>query len=493
MPALSAVAYDPFDRTVLGQPRPLATLFLTEMWERFSYYGMRALLVLFMITPVADGGLGYSAAKATGIYGIYVALVYLTPLPGGWIGDRVLGARRTVFLGGAVIAAGHVVLAVMGGSGLFPALALIIVGTGLLKPNMTAMVGGIYDYRPEARDAGFSIYYMGVNLGAFLAPLVCGFLGQQVSWELGFGAAAVGMLLALVQYGIGMRGLGPIGARPENPLDRSGRVRWGVGALIGVAAVAALAVLNARVLHVSADGIEVLITVLIVLIPIAWFSRTLRDERKDPVQRSKILVLLALFIAAAVFWLVYDQAGSTVAIFAQDDTRNSVFGLDFPSSWFQSVNPLMIIILAPVMAGLWTALAARKRQPPTAYKFVGGLLLVALSMVVMVFAAHAAIDGRVAALWLVAVFAIQTVGELMLSPVGMAAATRLSPPDRVSQTLGVWFLATSVGDAIGGRLAQYYDQLGQQAYFGLLGAIALVAAIAVLALARPLTRLAPDG
>ena len=489
---MSAVAYNPFDRTFLGQPRPLATLFLTEMWERFSYYGMRALLVLFMITPVAQGGLGYGAAKATGIYGIYVALVYLTPLPGGWIGDRVLGARRTVFVGGAVIASGHIVLAALGGRGLFPALVLIIIGTGLLKPNMTAMVGGIYDYRPEDRDAGFSIYYMGVNLGAFLAPLVCGFLGQQVSWELGFGAAAVGMILALVQYAIGVRGLGPIGAKPENPLDRPGRIRYGVGALIGLAVVALLGVLNATVFHVSADGIELLITVLIILIPVAWFARTLRDERSNPPQRAKVLVLLVLFIAAAAFWLVYDQAGSTVAIFAQDNTRSAIFGWDFPSSWFQSVNPLLIIAFAPLMAALWTGLAARGRQPGTPYKFFGGLLLVALSMVVMVFAAHAALDGRVAALWLVAVFAIQTVGELMLSPVGMAAATRLSPPDRVSQTLGVWFLATSVGDAIGGRVATYYDQLGQQTYFALLGAIALVAALAVLALARPLARLAPD-
>ena len=489
---MSAAAYSPFDRTVLGQPRALATLFMTEMWERFSYYGMRALLVLFMITPVADGGLGFSAAKATGIYGIYVALVYLTPLPGGWIGDRVLGARRTVFVGGAVIASGHIVLAVLGGAGLFPALVLIIIGTGLLKPNMTAMVGGIYDYRPAARDAGFSIYYMGINLGAFLAPLVCGYLGQTVSWELGFGAAAVGMILALVQYGLGMRGLGPIGAAPENPLSGSERRRYGVGALLALGVVIALAVLNARVLHVSANGIELGITVLIVLIPIAWFARTLRDERGHAEQRSKVLVLLALFVAAAVFWLVYDQAGSTVAIFAQDSTRNDILGWTFPSSWFQSVNPLMIIVLAPVMAALWTALGVRGRQPGTPYKFFGGLLLVAVSMAVMVLAAHAAVDGRVSALWLVAVFAIQTVGELMLSPVGMAAATRLSPPDRVSQTLGVWFLATSVGDAIGGRVAQYYDQLGQQAFFALLGAIALVAAVAVLALARPLTRLVPE-
>ena len=484
--------YNPFDRTLVGQPRALATLFMTEMWERFSYYGMRALLVLFMITPTSDGGMGFSAAKAAGIYAIYVALVYLTPLPGGWIGDRLLGARRTVFLGGAIIAGGHIVLAIFGGAGLFPALALIIIGTGLLKPNMTAMVGSIYDYKSELRDAGFSIYYMGINLGAFLAPLVCGYLGQQVSWELGFGAAALGMVVALIQYAIGIRGLGPIGAKPENPLRHDERRRYGVGAGIGLIVAALLVVLDLKVIHLSSDGIELLITVVIVAIPIVWFARTLRDERGNAENRNKVLVLLALFVAAAVFWLVYDQAGSTVAIFAQEDTRNVVFGWAFPSSWFQSVNPLLIIALAPVMAIIWTALGARGKQPGTPYKFFGGLFLVAVSMLVMVFAAHAAIDGKVAAMWLIAVFAIQTVGELMLSPVGMAAATRLSPPDRVSQTLGVWFLATSVGDAIGGRIATYYDQLGQQAFFGLLGAIALVAALVVLALARPLSRLVPD-
>ena len=486
------MSYNPFDRTLVGQPRALATLFMTEMWERFSYYGMRALLVLFMITPTSDGGMGFSAPKAAGIYAIYVALVYLTPLPGGWIGDRLLGARRTVFVGGAIIAAGHIVLAVFGGAGLFAALALIIVGTGLLKPNMTAMVGGIYDYKPDLRDAGFSIYYMGINLGAFLAPLVCGYLGQQVSWELGFGVAALGMIIALVQYAIGSRGLGPIGSKPENPLVGDERRRFGIGVIIAAVVAAALVVIDLRFLHLSADAIELLITIVIVLIPIAWFARTLRDERGNTESRNKVLVLLALFVAAAVFWLVYDQAGSTVAIFAQEDTNNVVFGWEFPSSWFQSVNPLLIIALAPVMAVIWTALGARGKQPGTPYKFFGGLFLVAFSMLVMVFAAHAAIDGKVAALWLVAVFAIQTVGELMLSPVGMAAATRLSPPDRVSQTLGVWFLATSVGDAIGGRLAVYYDQLGQQAFFGLLGVIALVAALVVLALARPLGRLVPS-
>lgn len=357
---------------------------------------------------------------------------------------------------------------------------------------MTALVGALYASRRDLSDAGFSIYYMGINLGAFLSPLVCGYLGQEVSWELGFGAAAVGMILALVQYGIGTRGMGTLGAAPDNPLNYAERRRYGVGAAIGVVAAVGLVLLDLMVMHFSANVIELAITLVILVVPIAWFTRTLRAERDNREQRNRVLVLLVLFCAAAAFWLVYDQAGSTVAIFAQEDTRNTIGSVGFPSSWFQSVNPLLIITLAPVMALIWTALGVRGKQPGTAYKFAGGLFLVTISMGVMVFAAQAAIEGKVAAMWLIAVFAIQTVGELMLSPVGMAAATRLSPPNRVSQTLGVWFLATSVGDAIGGRLAQFYDALGQMAFFGLLGLIALVATCVVLALARPLGRLVED-
>ncbi|MEI7625505.1 MAG: peptide MFS transporter [Actinomycetota bacterium] len=489
---MSATPFDPFTRTIFGQPRSLATLFLTEMWERFSYYGMRALLVLFMIAPTSDGGMGLGAPEAAGIYAVYIALVYLTPLPGGWIGDRVLGARRTVFLGGAIIASGHIVLAILGGDGLFPALFLIIIGTGLLKPNMTAMVGSLYASREELRDAGFSIYYMGINLGAFLSPLICGYLGQQVSWELGFGAAAIGMIFALIQYAIGTRGMGAIGVAPSNPLSPSERRRYGIWSAVGAAATAALVVLDLTVFKIQADSIELGITVIILIVPIVWFTRTLRSERSNRPQFNRVIMLLVLFVAAAVFWMVYDQAGSTVAIFAQNNTDHALLGIDFPSSWFQSVNPLLIIVLAPVMAGIWTALGVRGKQPGTPYKFAGGLFLIAASMGVMVLAAQASIDGKVVAMWLIAVFAIQTVGELMLSPVGMAAATRLSPPDRVSQTLGVWFLATSVGDAIGGRLAGYYDSLGQSAFFAMLGVIALVAALMMLAIARPMRRLVPD-
>lgn len=488
----ATASFDPFERTFLGQPRALITLFMTELWERFSYYGMRALLVLFLIAPASNGGLGMSAAAAAGIYGIYVALVYLTPLPGGWLGDRLLGPRRAVIVGGVVIAAGHIVLAGLGGTGLFLALLLIVVGTGLLKPNMTAMVGELYDEHDELRDAGFSFYYMGINLGAFLSPLVCGYLGQEVSWELGFAVAALGMFLGLGQFVIGMRGMGNLGVAPDNPMDDNGRRSFYRKCGVGAVVVAAIVAFDLLVLKASADVIELLITVVILIVPIVWFGRTLKRERSNRTQFNKVLVLLALFAAAAVFWMVYDQAGSTLSIFAEQDTRNTFLGIDFPSSWFQSVNPIAIIIMAPILGGVWTWMAARGRQPSTAIKFSLGLFLVAVSMGVMVLAAEASIDGKVAAMWLFAVYSIQTLGELLVSPIGMSAATRLAPPDAVSQTLGVWFLATSVGDAIGGRLAGLYDSLGHAEYFALLGVIILIASIAMLALAKPLGRLAPE-
>ncbi len=488
----ASVAFDPFQRTFLGQPRALITLFMTEMWERFSFYGMRALLVLFLIAPKSGGGLGMSVAAAAGIYGIYVALVYLTPLPGGWLGDRLLGPRRAVIVGGVVIAAGHIVLAALGGPGLFFALLLIVIGTGLLKPNMTAMVGELYDKHDEMRDAGFSFYYMGINLGAFLSPLVCGYLGQEVSWELGFAVAAAGMLAGLAQFIVGTRGMGSLGVAPDDPMDAAQRKSFYRRFAAGAVVVAAIVALDFLVIRASANAIELLITLVILVVPVVWFTRTLRRERTNRPQFNRVLVLLALFVAAAVFWLVYDQAGSTLSIFAEQNTKNSFLGFSFPSSWFQSVNPIAIIILAPIMGALWTALALRGRQPPTAVKFSLGLFLVALSMLVMVFAAQASIDGKVAVMWLFAVYAIQTLAELLISPIGMSAATRLAPPKAVSQTLGVWFLATSVGDAIGGRLASLYDSLGHADYFALLGAITLIAAFVMLAMARPLGRLAPD-
>jgi proton-dependent oligopeptide transporter, POT family len=476
---------EPAEATVFGHPRALATLFLTEMWERFSYYGLRAILVLFLVAPASSGGLGLSVGEAAGIYALYSALVYTMALPGGWVGDRILGQRLAVLVGGIVIAMGHFVMLINSVTLIYVGLGIIVLGTGLLKPNMSTMVGALYSDDDPRRDSGFSIFYMGINLGAFLAPLVVGYLGQEVDWNIGFAAAGVGMAFGIGQYVLGWRWLGEIGRRPTQPVAPDQRrpllLRAGAGGGALVAIVAALAV------TAGIGTAEYAIDALIIALPIVFFARALRGGVRTPTERNRLRALVILFVASAVFWLVYDQAGSTLSVFAEDETRHSIFGADFPASWFLSVNPVFILALAPVFAWLWVRLG--DRQPRTPVKFSIGLLLVALSMVVMVLAASAASDGSVSPLWLVAVYFIQTAGELTLSPVGLSASTKLAPRDAVGTTMGIWFLSTSVGDVIGGQVARLYDAVSLTVYFTVLGIITAAAGVALLLVARPISRL----
>jgi len=350
---------------------------------------------------------------------------------------------------------------------------------------MSTMVGALYKADDPRRDAGFSIFYMGINLGAFLAPLIVGYLGQDVDWNLGFAAAGVGMALGIGQYVYGWRYLAEIGHHASHPVTRKERspllLRVGIG---GGAIVALLVVL---VVFVGVDAAEYAIDALIVALPILYFGRGLTTRGRPRVELSRLRALIVLFAASAVFWLVYDQAGSTLSVFAEDDTRDSIFGISFPASWFQSVNPVFILALAPVFAWTWVKLG--ERQPPTPIKFSIGLLLVAVSMGVMVLAAVSVDGGKASALWLVAVYFIQTCGELALSPVGLSASTKLAPQAAVGTTMGIWFLSTSLGDVIGGQVAKLYDAVSLPLYFGLLGVIIAVAGIAMLAVARPLLKL----
>jgi proton-dependent oligopeptide transporter, POT family len=473
------------EKTFFGHPRALATLFLTEMWERFSYYGLRAILVLFLVAPASQGGLGLSVGEAAGIYALYSALVYMFALPGGWVGDRVLGQRTAVLVGGITIAAGHFTMLINDIAFIYLGLGVIVVGTGLLKPNMSTMVGGLYRADDPRRDAGFSIFYMGINLGAFLAPLIVGYLGQDVDWNLGFAAAGVGMLLGIGQYVFGWRYLGEIGHHASHPISHAERNPLLIRIVGGGGAVVAL--LAVLVVTVGFEAAEYAIDVLILALPIVYFARALASRDRSAVELSRVRALIVLFIASAVFWLVYDQAGSTLSVFAEDDTRDSLFGISFPASWFQSVNPVFILALAPVFAWLWVKLG--DRQPPTPVKFSIGLLLVAVSMGVMVLAALAVDGGEVSPLWLVGVYFIQTCGELALSPVGLSASTKLAPQAAVGTTMGIWFLSTSVGDVFGGQVAKLYDAVSLPLYFGMLGVIVAVAGIAMVAVARPLLKL----
>ena len=446
-----------------GHPRGLSTLFMTEMWERFSYYGGRALLILYMTDAVVNGGLGLTVAQAGALYGLYTAVVYMTNLPGGWIADKFLGARNAVFYGGIVIALGNACLATGSPSLFYVGLAGIAIGTGLLKPNVSTMVGSLYAKNDARRDAGFSIFYMGINLGAFMAPLIAGYLGQNIAWRWGFAAVTVGMIFGLIQYKFGARHLGTAGLHVEakSAEERASQRR---SLLLGLAVVAVLVAIPVlvSVTGLAAVGIEWvsnMVGVILLLRPIAYFSVLFLTGRWTKDERGRIVAIIVFYIAAALFWSSFEQAGSTLNLFADRFTRNSVFGLGFPSTWWQSVNALFIIALAPVFAWLWVWLNRRRREPSTPFKFSLGLLLVGLGFLLLVPAAFQVQggDAQVGPQWLLGVYFLHTLGELCLSPVGLSAMTKLAPERIVGQMMGIWFLGAATGNYIGGRVGGLFE------------------------------------
>ncbi|MER5603390.1 oligopeptide:H+ symporter [Streptomyces sp. NPDC002265] len=440
------------EKTFFGHPRGLATLFMTEMWERFSYYGMKALLPLYLVAP---GGLHMSAATATAIYSVYLSLVYLLALPGGWFADRVLGPRKTVAVAGVIIMLGHLTLALPSSGTFFAGLGLVAIGSGLLKSNISTMVGHLYKGADDARrDGGFTLFYIGINLGAFAAPLVIGTVGENVNWHLGFALAALGMALGLAQYLLGSRHLdaqSSVVPTPLSPAEKSATLRksalWAVVAAVFYSVVVVTG-------HYTLNWLLVPITIAGLLIPVLVIARIKRDKDLDRADQSKMSAYIWFFVAAAVFWMIYDQGGSTVSLFADSSAKNTIFGWDFPVSWYQSVNPVMIMALAPVFAWAWLALSRRGKEPSTATKFAMGLVLIGASF--FLFLAPLAIaDGghKAAAMWLVAIYFVQTVGELTLSPVGLSVTTKMAPAKYASQMMGVWFLAVTAGDATTGLLS----------------------------------------
>ncbi|MFD9218873.1 peptide MFS transporter [Streptomyces sp. NPDC060064] len=450
------------EKTFLGHPRGLATLFMTEMWERFSYYGMRALLVLYLVSGGADaatgsqgGGLAMTAATASAIYAVYVSMVYLMAMPGGWFGDRVWGARKTVTIAGFVIMAGHLSLAVPGQAMFFVGLILVAVGSGLLKANISTMVGHLYDGPDDPRrDGGFTIFYMGINLGAFAAPLVIGTVGEKHSWHLGFALAAVGMGLGLAQFLIGTRNLNPKSSIVPNPLSVDERNSILVKVAIGAVAIAAFygAVVTAGMY--TLNWALVPLTLAGLIIPVAVLVRIKLDKSLSRVEQSKMSGYIWFFVAAALFWMIYDQGGSTLSLFADGKTADTLFGFDFPATWYQSLNPLFVMALAPVFAWMWLALARKNSEPSTIVKFARSLILVGGSFFVFIIPMSMASDGtKVSPMWLVSIYMIQTIAELCLSPVGLSVTTKMAPQKYASQMMGVWFLAVTAGDCLTGLLA----------------------------------------
>lgn len=439
---------------ILGHPRGLTTLFVAEMWERFSFYGMRAILMLFMVLAVSEGGLGYDTKKAAGIYGTYTMSGYLLCILGGFLADNFIGARRSVLIGGIVIALGHFTMALNSETTFFLGLALVAAGTGLLKPNISTMVGSLYGPADERRDAGFSIFYMGINIGALISPLVCGYLAQSAgwketlagwgldprsSWHWGFAAAGVGMTLGLIAYVLQRGRLSHVGNAPAP--EANGSRPWGK---LGLVLVGSLALIGAMWFSNEYNAIVyALFAIQIALILFFAF--------RPSVESKRIAAILVLFFAAEIFWAIFEQTGSSISLFADRLTNNAIAGQPFPSSWWQSVNSIWVILLAPVFAWLWIKLGTK--QPSSPMKFTLGLLFVALSFVLMVPAAKLTAQGLVSPVWLLSVFFLQTVGEMLLSPVGLSTMTKLAPARLVGLVMGIWFLAAALGNKLAGVLA----------------------------------------
>ncbi|MFN3322469.1 MAG: peptide MFS transporter [Bryobacteraceae bacterium] len=470
-----------------GHPAGLSTLFFTELWERFSYYGMRALLILYMTASLADGGLAMDITTAGAIYGLYTSMVYMLSLPGGWIADRFLGQRRAVLYGGIVIALGHFSLALPGMSFFYLGLVLVVVGTGLLKPNISTMVGQLYEPGDQRRDAGFSIFYMGINIGAFIAPLACGYLGQRVDWHLGFGLAGVGMTLGLIQYVAGGRRLGDAGLRPVPPSspEAGARQRRNLFTGVGVAVLAAAAL---AFLPLTAIDIANVAGVALMTIVAGFFGWLIFSSGWTPVERKRLMVATLLFVAASVFWCAFEQAGSTMNLFAQHRTETVLFGFDFPASWLQSVNAIFIILLAPVFAWLWVTMG--RREPSSPAKFALGLVFLGVGFVILgVGAVRSEAGEMVSPTWLIASFFFHTVGELCLSPVGLSAMTKLAPARVAGMMMGAWFLSNAVGNYVAGRLAGVYEAFSPPTLFNAVAATAIVSGVILALFVRPITRL----
>ena len=448
-------------KTWFGHPSGLSTLFFTELWERFSYYGMRALLVLFMVDAVQNGGMGLDDKTASSIYGLYAAFVYMAALPGGWIADRLMGAQRSVWVGGLIIATGHFTLAIPATSTFFVGLVLVVIGTGFLKPNISAMVGQLYPEGGARRDAGFTIFYMGINIGAFLGPLICSYLGEQVNWHAGFGVAGVGMVFGVIQYKRSVGRLGEAGLHPTKPQGAgTGGMDKAWYPVIGGFAVIFILVLLGVTGSVQFNALALAqnTTFVIVGLAVAFFVYVFAFGKLTTTERNHTIVIVVLFISSAVFWSGFEQAGSSLNLFADRHTDRDVFGWLIPAGWFQSLNPFYIVVLAPIFAAIWVNLAKKQLDPSMPAKFAFGLIILALGFLVMVGAAKLVVAGnQVAPYWLILTYLLHTMGELCLSPVGLSSVTKLAPKRFVGQMMGIWFLATSLGNLMAGLLAGRFN------------------------------------
>ena len=544
-----------------GHPRGLSTLFFTELWERFSYYGMRALLVLFMTAEaVGDNpGLGYSVGEAAAIYGIYTFFVYVLSLPGGWVADNIWGQKKAVFVGGCIIAAGHFSMAIPTTTFFFIGLALIVVGTGLLKPNVSSIVGDIYPEGGARRDAGFSIFYMGINFGAILGPLLCGLLGEGYNWHYGFSLAGIGMVFGLISYKIGdkyLEGAGDLNTgEPESVIKSRGRKFYTVSSVLAAIIVLFGFLVSTGTVDVALESLAQNLGIVAVIITLGFFVYIIGFGGHNSEEKKRLWVIFWLFILAALFWSGFEQAGSSLNLFAADLTNRAAGPSNFfsgfgtiimtlvlavpigyynykavnrddlwsvakiamvlssigllvffywiftkigegwiiPASTLQLINPTFIVIFAPIFGIMWTWLASRNQNPSIPVKFGLGLLGLAAGFFVLAWgSANASADNLVSPAWLIVTYFLHTAGELCLSPVGLSSMTKLAPKNRVSQMMGIWFVATALGNLMAGLVA---GQLETMAPSGLFQTVAIIiggGGIVALLAAPPVKKLMGD-
>jgi POT family proton-dependent oligopeptide transporter len=493
-----------YNTSFFGHPRGLATLFFTEMWERYSYYGTRALLILYMTAATQTGGLGFSVMKSGAIYGFYTAMVYLLSLPGGWVADRIIGQQRAVLVGGILIAVGNFCLASPPITAFYTGLAFLMAGTGLLKPNVSTIVGQLYSPEDKRRDSGFSIFYMGINIGAF-SPLIVGFVGEVINWRLGFATSGIGMLIGVVQYLLTGKYLGEAGRHPAStgdPVrDRAQKQKGTIAVLALLAILGILAALAANgVIRVTAESISNGLGWVLLIIAGGVFSWMIFSKGWSLQERKRAAAILVLFITSAIFWAAYEQAGSTLNLFAERNTDRHVaalvprvlhplipesfLGKIYPASWFQNVQPFFVLLLAPIYAWLWIRMG--RREPSSPAKFSAGLFFVGMSFLVLLPAAG---GMNVSPHWLNAAYFLSVVGEMCLSPVGLSAMTKLAPTRAVGFVMGVWFLSISIGNWLAGRAGSLFESMSMPKLFGISAVVPIAGALVLLLLVKPTKKL----
>ena len=487
------------DTAFFGQPRGLSTLFFTEMWERFSYYGMRAILLFYMYYAVTKGGLGMGETTAASIMSIYGSLVYLSGVVGGWLSDRVWGPRRTVFIGGVLIMFGHIALSLpFGVSALYVSIALIVAGTGLLKPNVSEMVGGLYSENDRRRDSGFSMFVFGINLGAAVAPWAVPWAANgfgmnlfhgEMNFHAGFSLAAIGMFFGLVQYVIGGRKyLSKDSLYPDDPIDKESLRPVMIWALVGIVVLAVVLGLLAAVGQLNITNVITIITIIAIALPVYYFIMMLNSKKVTKEEHSRVLAYIPLFIAAVIFWAIEESGSVVLALFAEQRTILHIGSWHFAAANFQTLNPLFIMILTPVFVSLWDHW---KSQPSAPGKFAAGLVFAGLSYAFMALPAliHGTTAGRVSPFWLVGSWFIVEIGEMLISPIGLSVTTRLAPKAFKSQMMSMWFLADAAAQAVNAQIVKFYSSATEVPYFLTIGIVSIVFGVILMFFVKRIHRL----